>query len=163
MRKHDVDLVKLQGLSRSTSTVKLFSVFISHFKDNYGVVVAMEALMAALAIVEAIVAIWGSALCCKSGVCCCSRPVQTVGTMSEIRFDLSCFLLLILLSVYHQRSLSSSFYLLSFVSISTQRGAQMNRQSKTFKLTLAKIFEIQTVAFSCPISLCLMPSALSTA
>lgn len=45
--------------------------------NNYGVVVSMEALMAALAIVEAIVAIWGSAICCKSGVCCCSRPVQT--------------------------------------------------------------------------------------
>lgn len=45
---------------------------------NYKVIIAMEACLALAGLVEVIVAIWGSALCCGSGVCCCSRPAMAM-------------------------------------------------------------------------------------
>jgi hypothetical protein len=42
--------------------------------------VAMEAMQACLAVVAAIVSIWGSAICCKA-VCCCSN--STYGGVSR--------------------------------------------------------------------------------
>jgi len=41
--------------------------------SGYNVVVAMEALMAILGFIAGFTSIWGSALCCGSGVCCCSH------------------------------------------------------------------------------------------
>lgn len=42
--------------------------------SGYNVIVAMESLMAISGFIAGFIAIWGSALCCGSGVCCCSRP-----------------------------------------------------------------------------------------
>lgn len=50
---------------------------------SVSVVVAMESCLAIAGVMEAVLFIWGSVLCCKSGACCCSGSYRQMALSPE--------------------------------------------------------------------------------
>jgi hypothetical protein len=61
-----------------------YSYYYNYYQTSYNcrdirnVAIAMNSLLACLAIIEAVAAIWGSAICCKAACCCNSSGNQQV-------------------------------------------------------------------------------------
>lgn len=72
-----MDVVLLYSQPNMRFSVNNSSVMHCVMQDSYRVVVAMQALLAILAFIEAVLAIWGASICCQA-VCCCTPQPQTV-------------------------------------------------------------------------------------
>src|SRR6218665_1775200 len=71
----------------------------------------MGSSLAITAVFEAVLFIWGSVLCCKSGACCCSGSYQPV-SMTNLAFRKS---LTYIMPYINQKQQLKSYYLLSTV------------------------------------------------